>query len=38
MPSRHTLPRAVLDDVCCRFILNIPEEEQFDVIRVLFQV
>ena len=27
----------VLDDLCSRFLLNVPEEEREDVIRLCFQ-
>ncbi|CAG0915397.1 unnamed protein product [Notodromas monacha] len=36
--SNHFLPRAALDDVCSRFVLNIPEAWQSDLNRVLFQI
>ncbi|CAJ0932960.1 unnamed protein product, partial [Mesorhabditis belari] len=32
------LPQAILDDLCFRFLLNIPEDEQRDEVRVCFQI
>ncbi|XP_014675388.1 PREDICTED: m7GpppN-mRNA hydrolase-like, partial [Priapulus caudatus] len=32
------IPTDILDDLCSRFIINIPEEERQDLIRVCFQV
>ncbi|XP_046370727.2 m7GpppN-mRNA hydrolase-like [Haliotis rufescens] len=32
------IPGYVLDDLCSRFIINIPEEERQDLIRIFFQV
>lgn len=33
-----TIPSAVLSDLCSRFIINVPEEERTDLIRVFFQI
>ncbi|XP_021957731.1 mRNA-decapping enzyme subunit 2 [Folsomia candida] len=35
---KFRLPDRVIQDVLCRFIMNIPEEEKFDPVRALFQV
>lgn len=32
------IPAYVLDDLCSRFIINIPDEERQDLIRVFFQI
>ncbi|KAL4227257.1 mRNA-decapping enzyme subunit 2 [Mactra antiquata] len=32
------IPDYVLDDLCSRFIINIPEEERQDLIRIFFQI
>lgn len=32
------IPTYVLDDLCSRFIINIPDEERQDLIRVFFQI
>ncbi|XP_060604814.1 m7GpppN-mRNA hydrolase-like [Ruditapes philippinarum] len=32
------IPAYVLDDLCSRFIINIPEEERQDLIRIFFQI
>lgn len=34
----NTIPRDILDDLSSRFIINIPEEERKDVIRICFQI
>ena len=36
--SQHSIPRAILDDLGSRFIINIPEEERKDLIRICFQI
>jgi len=33
-----TIPEGVLSDLCSRFIINVPEEERTDLIRVFFQI
>lgn len=33
-----TIPQDVIDDLCSRFIINIPKEEHKDVIRICFHV
>ncbi|ESP00663.1 hypothetical protein LOTGIDRAFT_112447 [Lottia gigantea] len=33
-----TIPAYVLDDLCSRFIINVPEQEREDSIRVFFQI
>ncbi|XP_054287061.1 m7GpppN-mRNA hydrolase-like isoform X1 [Macrosteles quadrilineatus] len=37
-PGEHTIPLDVINDLSSRFIINIPEEERRDPVRVLFQV
>jgi len=32
------IPQHILDDLCSRFIINIPEEERSDLIRIFFQI
>ncbi|KAL3865757.1 hypothetical protein ACJMK2_043114 [Sinanodonta woodiana] len=32
------IPDYVLDDLCSRFVINIPEEERLDLIRIFFQI
>ncbi|XP_028411780.1 m7GpppN-mRNA hydrolase-like [Dendronephthya gigantea] len=35
----HTsIPDAILEDLCSRFLINLPEEEQKDMVRVFFQI
>ncbi|KAL5004972.1 hypothetical protein ScPMuIL_018428 [Solemya velum] len=34
----YVIPDYVLDDLCSRFIINIPEEERQDRIRIFFQI
>ncbi|XP_041361114.1 m7GpppN-mRNA hydrolase-like [Gigantopelta aegis] len=34
----YVIPKYVLDDLCSRFIINIPEEERQDLIRIFFQI
>jgi len=36
--GEHSIPVDVLNDLCSRFIINVPEEERKDLIRILFQV
>lgn len=36
--SGKPIPQDVLDDLCARFLLNIPESEKDDMIRLMFQV
>lgn len=38
MASFHSIPLEILDDLGARFIINIPEAEQQDLIRICFQV
>ncbi|CAL8125902.1 unnamed protein product [Orchesella dallaii] len=35
---KFAIPDEIVDDVICRFLLNIPKEEKFDSIRVCFQI
>ncbi len=38
-PDQHQqIPAKVLDDLCSRFIINIPAEQREDLVRVLFAV
>lgn len=34
----HTIPKDILDDLGSRFIINVPEEERKDLIRICFQL
>jgi len=34
----HTIPTEILDDLCSRFIINVPEEERTQTNRLMFQV
>ncbi|XP_032220585.1 m7GpppN-mRNA hydrolase [Nematostella vectensis] len=34
----RSIPGTVLDDLCSRFLINIPDEERKDVVRLCFQV
>ncbi|XP_043195901.1 m7GpppN-mRNA hydrolase-like isoform X2 [Amphibalanus amphitrite] len=34
----HTVPTDILDDLCSRFIINVPEEEKSQTNRIMFQV
>jgi len=36
--SQHSIPLEILDDLGSRFIINIPEEERKDLIRICFQI
>ncbi len=36
--SFHSIPLTILDDLASRFIINIPEEERRDIIRIMFQM
>ncbi|CAF3799329.1 unnamed protein product [Rotaria magnacalcarata] len=36
--DQHQIPEKVLDDLCSRFIINIPAEQREDLVRVLFAV
>ena len=38
MSALHSIPLSILDDLGSRFIINIPEEERKDIIRIMFQV
>ncbi|GAB1606192.1 m7GpppN-mRNA hydrolase-like [Argonauta hians] len=37
-PQPFTIPAYVLDDLCSRFIINIPPEERLNPIRIFFQI
>nr|XP_012220436.1 PREDICTED: m7GpppN-mRNA hydrolase [Linepithema humile] len=34
----HTVPSDILDDLSSRFIINVPEEERKDLVRICFQI
>ncbi|EZA53268.1 mRNA-decapping enzyme [Ooceraea biroi] len=34
----HTIPSDILDDLSSRFIINVPEEERKDLVRICFQI
>lgn len=34
----HSIPMDILDDLCSRFIINVPEEERKDLVRLCFQI
>lgn len=36
--SNQRIPSDILDDLACRFIINIPGEERSDPIRLCFQI
>lgn len=36
--SNWSVPVHILDDLCCRFIINIPEEERSNHVRIFFQI
>uniref|UniRef100_A0A1B6MNL8 m7GpppN-mRNA hydrolase n=1 Tax=Graphocephala atropunctata TaxID=36148 RepID=A0A1B6MNL8_9HEMI len=36
--AERSIPVDVLNDLCSRFIINVPEEERKDLIRIMFQV
>jgi mRNA-decapping enzyme subunit 2 len=36
--NNFVIPSAVLSDLCSRFIINVPEEERNDLIRIFFQI
>lgn len=38
MDENFTIPPQVLSDLCSRFIINVPEEERTDLIRIFFQI
>ncbi|KAI8433975.1 hypothetical protein MSG28_012126 [Choristoneura fumiferana] len=35
---KHTIPIDILDDLCSRFIINLPAEERDDLVRICFQM
>ena len=35
---QHSIPLEILDDLGSRFIINVPEEERKDLIRICFQI
>ncbi|KAK2559283.1 m7GpppN-mRNA hydrolase [Acropora cervicornis] len=37
-PSSSIVPKTVLEDLCSRFLINIPEEERRDIVRLCFQI
>lgn len=34
----YSIPESILSDLCSRFIINVPEEERTDLIRIFFQI
>ena len=36
--SQHSIPLEILDDLGSRFIINVPQEERKDLIRICFQI
>lgn len=34
----YIIPESILSDLCSRFIINVPEEERTDLIRIFFQI
>lgn len=34
----YIIPESILSDLCSRFIINVPEEERNDLIRIFFQI
>lgn len=36
--EKYTIPEGILSDLCSRFIINVPEEERNDLIRIFFQI
>ncbi|XP_012284900.1 m7GpppN-mRNA hydrolase [Orussus abietinus] len=36
--AEHSIPKDILDDLSSRFIINVPEEERKDLIRICFQI
>ena len=37
-PKQHSIPLEILDDLGSRFIINLPEDQRKDLIRICFQV
>nr|XP_058956380.1 m7GpppN-mRNA hydrolase-like [Pocillopora verrucosa] len=38
IPSNSIVPQTILEELCSRFLINIPEEERKDVVRLCFQI
>ena len=36
--SHHSIPLSILDELAARFIINVPEEEKHDLVRICFQL
>lgn len=36
--SSSSIPKTILEDLCSRFLINIPEEERKDIVRLCFQI
>ncbi|CBY33635.1 unnamed protein product [Oikopleura dioica] len=36
--SGKPIPEVIMDDLCARFLLNIPDSERLDMIRLMFQI
>merc|ERR1712115_508446 len=37
-PKQHSIPLEILDDLGSRFIINLPEDQRKDLIRICFQL
>ncbi|KAJ8737579.1 hypothetical protein PYW08_000174 [Mythimna loreyi] len=36
--SQHSIPTDILDDLCSRFIINLPREDRGNLVRICFQI
>ena len=36
--SHHSIPLSILDELAAKFIINVPEEEKHDLVRICFQL
>ena len=36
--SCHAIPQSILDELAARFLINVPEEEKHDLVRICFQL
>ncbi|CAH0725097.1 unnamed protein product, partial [Brenthis ino] len=37
-PNKHSIPIDILDDLCSRFIINLPPEDRGNLVRICFQI
>ncbi|XP_013183679.1 m7GpppN-mRNA hydrolase [Amyelois transitella] len=37
-PAKHSIPIDMLDDLCSRFIINLPQEDRGNLVRICFQI